>query len=134
MKTLLKYCFNSIPISYYLDLSDSSKFTLSVVVMECRFAVEAKAFYFTAKEESSDLWLEERRKGFDGVIIVGLQISVWLVAMVEKAFLSQMKEDTVKYFHEDEKVLMVRGVVTRQVDSWRWPFMPRVVRKGLFRF
>lgn len=87
MKTLLKYCFSSIPISYYLDFSDLLKFTLSVVVMERRFSVEAKAFCFIAKEGSSDLWLEERRKGFIGVIIVDLQSSVWLVAMVEEAFL-----------------------------------------------
>jgi hypothetical protein len=107
MKTLLKYCFNNIPISYYSDLSDSSKFTPSVVVVECCFSVEAKAFCFTMKEGSSNLWLEERRKGFVGVIIVGLQSSVWLVAMVGEAFLSHMKEDRVKCFHEDEKVLIV---------------------------
>ena len=36
--------------------------------MERRFFVKAKALCFTAKEGSSDLQLEERRKGFVGVI------------------------------------------------------------------
>jgi hypothetical protein len=51
--------------------------------MERRFSVEAKAFCFTAKEGSTDLRLEERRKGFVGVIRVGPQSAVWLVAKVE---------------------------------------------------
>jgi hypothetical protein len=39
--------------------------------MERRFSVEAKAFCFMAKEGSTELRLEERRKGFVGVIRVG---------------------------------------------------------------
>jgi hypothetical protein len=53
--------------------------------MEMRFSVEAKAFCFTVKEGSTDLRLEERRKGFVGVIRVGPQSAVWLVAKVEEA-------------------------------------------------
>jgi hypothetical protein len=66
--------------------------------MECRFSVKAKAFCFTMKEGSSDLQLEEMRKGFIGVILVGPQSSVWFVAKVEEAFLSQVKEVTVAFF------------------------------------
>jgi hypothetical protein len=48
--------------------------------MERWFSVEAKAFYFTAKEGSTDLRLEERRKDFVGVIRVGrrVQFGWWL--------------------------------------------------------
>jgi hypothetical protein len=53
--------------------------------MEMRFSVEAKAFCFMVKEGSTDLRLEERRKGFVGVIRVGPQSAVWLVAKVEEA-------------------------------------------------
>ena len=56
--------------------------------MERRFSIEAKAFCFTAKEGSTDLRLEERRKGFVRVIRVGPQSAVWLVAKVEEAFQS----------------------------------------------
>ena len=41
--------------------------------MERRFSVEAKAFYVTVKEVSTELRLEERRRGFVGVIRVGPQ-------------------------------------------------------------
>ena len=54
--------------------------------MERQFSVEAKAFCFTAKERSTVFRLEERRKGFVGVIRVGSQSAVWLVAKVEEAF------------------------------------------------
>jgi hypothetical protein len=77
--------------------------------MECRFSIEAKAFYFTMKDGSSNLRLEERMKGFDGFILVGPQSSIWLAAKVEEVFLSWVKEVTIAYFREDENVLMVRG-------------------------
>jgi hypothetical protein len=39
--------------------------------MERRFTVEAKTFFFSTK--AFQLCLEERRKGFLGLILVGLQ-------------------------------------------------------------
>jgi hypothetical protein len=39
----------------------SSRDLLCVVVIECRFSVEAKAFFFSVKEGKSKLRLEERR-------------------------------------------------------------------------
>ena len=78
------------------------------LAMERWFSVEAKAFCFTAKEGSNDLWLEERRKGFVWVIRVGPQSAVWLEAKVEEACQSQAKEGSVSDFREDEKCFMVR--------------------------
>lgn len=48
---------------------------MSEFVIERRFFVEGKAFSFTAKEGFSDFRLEERGKGFVGVIFVGLHSS-----------------------------------------------------------
>jgi hypothetical protein len=68
----------------------------------------AKSFPFLAKSIVSDLCLEERRKGCCGIIFLGCQSSVWLLAIVEEA-LKVLVKDFVKYFQEDVKVLMVRG-------------------------
>jgi hypothetical protein len=76
--------------------------------MERCFSVEAKRFSFSAKAEVPELRLEERRKGFYGFIVLGLQGSAWLLASVEEALKISAKE-FVKYFREDVKVLMVRG-------------------------
>jgi hypothetical protein len=76
--------------------------------MERWFLVKAKAFCFTAKEGSTNLRLEERRKGFLGVIRVGPQSTVSLMAKVEKACQSQVKEGSVWDFQEDERCLMIR--------------------------
>jgi hypothetical protein len=79
------------------------------LAMERRFSVEAKAFCFTVMEGSTNLRLEERRKGFVGVIRVGPQSAVWLVAKVEEAVQSprgQVRLDT--GFREDETRILVR--------------------------
>jgi hypothetical protein len=75
--------------------------------MERRFFVEAKTFNCLTKD--SNFRLEERRKGFIGFILVGQQCATWLVAMVEEGFQSPVKEDFVKYVHEEGKTLMVSG-------------------------
>jgi len=75
--------------------------------MERCFSVEAKHFSFSAKAEVPELHLEERRKGFYGFIVLGLQGSAWLLASVEEALKVSAKE-FVKYFRQDVKVLMVR--------------------------
>jgi len=104
------------------------------VDMERRFSVEAKKFFFSVRVDKADFRLEERRKDFVGYVFVGVQCSVWLVDMIEEVLKSLGKEDFVKSYHEDEKVLMVRGVVIRPVVIWRWPFMQRVVRNVSFGF
>jgi hypothetical protein len=76
--------------------------------MERCFSVEAKRFSFSVKSEGSVLRLEDRRKGFCGVIFLGLQGSAWLLATVEEASEASSK-DFVKYLREDVKVLMARG-------------------------
>ncbi|XP_059440244.1 uncharacterized protein LOC132172707 [Corylus avellana] len=75
--------------------------------MERRFSVEAKTFFFSTK--ASKLRLEERRKGFVGLILVGQRSASWLAATVEEASQSQVKEDFVKKFSEEGKSLSVSG-------------------------
>jgi len=52
--------------------------------------------------------LEDKRKSFSGVMVLGSLCSVWLVATVKKALKSPGVEDFVKSFQEDSKVLIVR--------------------------
>jgi hypothetical protein len=73
--------------------------------MEHRFVVEAKTFLFSAKV--SKFRLEERRKGFVGVIIVGKQCASWLAATVEEAIQSPVKVDFVRDFREEGKSILV---------------------------
>jgi hypothetical protein len=73
--------------------------------MEHRFVVEAKTFLFSAKV--SKLRLEERRKGFVGVIMVSKQCASWLAATVEEAIQTPVKVDFVKDFREEGKSLLV---------------------------
>jgi hypothetical protein len=90
-------------------LHGASSCSSSVVAyMECCFTMEAKCFTFSAKTGEPKLRLEERRKGFCGFIILGLEYSTWLMATVEEA-LKASGNDFVKYFPEDTKALMVRG-------------------------
>jgi hypothetical protein len=70
--------------------------------------VEAKYFSFSVKSEGSDLRLEERRKGFCGVIFLGVQASAWLLATIKEAMKASGR-GLVKYFREDVKALMVQG-------------------------
>jgi hypothetical protein len=76
--------------------------------MERGFSVEAKAFCFTAKDGSTYLSLEERRKGFVKVIRVGPQSAVWLVAKVEEAVQSPRGQvGLATDFREEETVILV---------------------------
>jgi hypothetical protein len=75
--------------------------------MEWRFSIEAKVFYFSAKEGSPVLRLEERRSKFLGFIFASIPCSSWLVDTVEAACL--VKEDIAKSFCEGDKVCMVHG-------------------------
>jgi hypothetical protein len=67
-----------------------------------------KKSFSSMRDDKSDLRLEERKKNFVGYVYVGIQCSVWLVDMVVEV-LSLGKEDFVKSYCEDEKVLMVHG-------------------------
>ena len=81
--------------------------------MERRFSIEAKSFCLSAKEGCPDLHLEEKRKGFVGVIFVSQPCASWLVDMVEEASQSQVKVDIAKSYREGDKALMVHGGVNK---------------------
>jgi hypothetical protein len=51
--------------------------------MERRFFVEAKAFVLSMTEGEAVVLLEARRRGFTGLVVLGVQCTGWLVAMVE---------------------------------------------------
>jgi hypothetical protein len=52
--------------------------------MESHFFVEAKSFRFSVVEGTSDLRLEEKRKGFSWYAVLGSSCSAWLLSMVEE--------------------------------------------------
>jgi hypothetical protein len=72
--------------------------------MERRFAVEAKKFFFSTKE--SKIRLEERRKGFVGLILVGHRCASWLATTVLEAS-SSTEEDFAEIFCEERRSLSV---------------------------
>jgi hypothetical protein len=79
--------------------------------MERRFVVEAKDFFSLAKFGSLELRLEEKRKSFSRVVVLGSLCSAWLVATVKEALKLPRVGSFVKSFREDSKVLIVwRGV------------------------
>jgi hypothetical protein len=56
------------------------------MALERRFFVEAKTFLFSMEEGKFVLRMEERRKGFLGVVLLGLQCTACAVAVVTEAF------------------------------------------------
>ena len=81
--------------------------------MERHFSIEAKSFCLSAKEGCPDLCLDEKRKGFIGVIFVSQPCASWLVDTAEEASQSQVKVDIVKSYREGNKALMVHGGVNK---------------------
>lgn len=67
--------------------------------------VEAKNFFFSTKD--SKLRLEERRKGFVGLILVGHRCASWLATTVVEASSSTERDDFAKTFSEERKSLLV---------------------------
>jgi len=76
--------------------------------MERRFSVEAKTFLFSVEDGKCGVRMEERRKGFLGVVRLGLQCIAWVLVAVKEALLSQGTEDFVKSFREEAKAWIVR--------------------------
>jgi len=76
--------------------------------MERRFVVEAKEFLFSVKSGFSELRLEEKRKSFLGVVVLGSLCSAWLVDTVKEALKSPGSLDFVKSFREESKLVIVR--------------------------
>jgi hypothetical protein len=56
--------------------------------MERQFFLEAKTILFSVEEGKFVLRMEERRKGFLGVFLLGLQCIAWVVAVVKEALWS----------------------------------------------
>jgi hypothetical protein len=75
--------------------------------MERRFKVEAKTFFFSTK--ASQLRLEERRKGFLGLILVDLRGAAWLAETVDEASRFPALADFDKSSSEGRKSLSVKG-------------------------
>ena len=69
--------------------------------------VEAKSFSFSAKKGSAVLQLEEKRKGFDGFILLETKCSVWLANVVGEAMVAQRK-DFARMCRDGERVFKVR--------------------------
>ncbi len=76
--------------------------------MESRFFVEAKSFRFSVVEGTSDLRLEEKRKGSSWYAVLGSSCSAWLLSMVEEVLGNLEIEDFVKYFREGTKATILR--------------------------
>jgi hypothetical protein len=76
--------------------------------MELQFVVEAKSFSFSVKKGNAVLRLEEKRKGFDGFILLGTKCSVWLADVVGEVMVAQRKEDFARMCRDGERVLKVR--------------------------
>jgi hypothetical protein len=76
--------------------------------MESRFFVEAKTFVFSVVDGKSDLWVEERRKGFSGAVCLGSLCIVWLVSKMEWVLRNTGVEDFVESFREGSKAVIVR--------------------------
>jgi hypothetical protein len=76
--------------------------------MECRFVVEAKELFFSVKSGFSVLRLEEKRKPFLGVVVLGSLCSACLVDTMKEALKSPGIMDFVKPFRDMSKLVIVR--------------------------
>jgi hypothetical protein len=76
--------------------------------MESRFFVEAKTFVFSVVDGKSDLWVEERRKGFSGAVCLGSLCIVWLISKMEWVLRNTGVEEFVDSFREGSKAVIVR--------------------------
>jgi hypothetical protein len=78
------------------------------MALERYFSVKAKTFLFSVKEGKYVMRMEERRKGFLGVLRLGLQCTAWVSATMKQVLQSQGVEDFVKSFQKDSKAWIVR--------------------------
>jgi hypothetical protein len=70
--------------------------------------VEAKSFVFTVVEGASVVRLEERRRNFLGLVLLGAQSVGWLASTMESLLWFPGDKDFVRSFKEGSKVLIVR--------------------------
>jgi len=70
--------------------------------------VEAKSFVFSVVEGASVVRVEERRRNFSGLVLLGAQSIGWLVSMMESLLWFPGDKDFVRSFREGSKVLIIR--------------------------
>jgi hypothetical protein len=70
--------------------------------------VEVKSFVFTVVEGASVVRVEERRRNFSGLVLLGAQSIGWLVSTMESLLCFPGDKDFVRSFREGSKVLIVR--------------------------
>jgi len=73
--------------------------------------------------------LEERRRNFSGLVLLGAQSVGWLVSTMESLLWYPGEKDFVRSFREGSKVLIVR-----RGGNAKWQFMLWVAGEGLFTF
>jgi hypothetical protein len=100
------------------------------MALERHFFVKAKTFLFSVVEGKSVLRMEERRKGFLGVVLLGLQCTDWVVAVVKEALQSQGVEDFVKSSGKIQRLGLFGKAVIRMAASWSWRSMQWVAGEG----
>jgi hypothetical protein len=66
--------------------------------MENRFFVGAKSFQFSVEAGSTELWVEEKRKGFSRSAVFGLSYITWVLSRVEEVLGNPGIEDFIKSF------------------------------------
>jgi hypothetical protein len=76
--------------------------------MERRFLVESKSFVLSVLDGASVLWMEEKRKGFFGEVLLSNQCTIWLAATMETLLGFPGDKEFFKSFREGTKVLIVR--------------------------
>jgi hypothetical protein len=100
--------------------------------MERQFAVEAKSFQFSVVEGALVLRVEERRKGFSGVVHLGPLCFAWLASTLDELLQCSGVKDFVKSFWEGSKVSIAQRDGNRFGRYLRWQCMQRVAGEGLF--
>jgi hypothetical protein len=101
--------------------------------MERRFSMEAKSFSFSMVSGKPVLRLEERRKGFNGFILLGVKASVWLADTVEEASETQKREDFARSLCDEVRVLKVRMGRNRAGSFLEAAVFVEGGRKGVIR-
>jgi hypothetical protein len=88
--------------------------------MERRCCVEAKSFVFTVVEGASVVRLEERRRNFSRLVLLGAQSVGRLVSTMESLLWFLGDKDFVRSCREGLRCLLLDEVVTQMVDSSKW--------------
>jgi hypothetical protein len=100
-----------------------------MMALKRHFFVEAKTFLFSVEEGKSVLRME-RRKGFLGLALLGLQCTAWVVAMVKEAMQTQGIEDLSNPSGKIQRLGIFGNAVIRMAASWSRQSMQWVAKEG----